>query len=1600
MLLLVFLWGLIQIRPVQQWLVHRVTDKLSKDLHVRVDIQEVDFSLFNKMMLHDVLVRDLRADTLLYSGIVRVNITDWFFLKDRVELKYIGLEDTYVRIARTDSVWNYQFIADYFGGGKSSSSKSTDLLLGKVQFSRLHLLKADGWRGEDMELRMRSFTLDADSMDLGRKKVWLKSMYFAEPKFALRNYNGNRPSVPADTGVIKNDPGRLRWNPGDWDIRCARAVIENGDFRDDKVTEKIISPLFDGYHIHFSAINIDFRNVVFQKDSITAHIDLATNERSGIKVKRLVADMRFHPEAMEFNHLDLQTEKSHLKKYFAMRFKTFDDLADDFNHKVTLDADFENATVDSDDIAYFASGLKDWDKTISITGHITGPVDDFQAKNLRIRAGQQTELYGDIHFTGLPDVNKTLIDFKSNDFRTTYEDMATLIPSIRKLSQPRFDRIRTLHFVGLFRGTVRDFATSGTIETNLGTVLANVVMRLPEKAPAAYSGTLLTNDFHIGQFMNDSSFGRISFRGKVEGTGLERTNINATLDGNVREFGYHGYDYENIFVNGRFSKNRFNGKIISNDSNLRVTLNGLIDVSKANARFDFDAVVDHANLSALHFIKAKDSLNFDGKLRFNFSGNDIDHFLGKARIYDASFYKRGQRLPFDSLTLESIVEDSSKRITVMSNEFEGAIVGDFSIKELPAAFQEFLHRYYPTYIKPNAVKLNAERFSFVITTRRVDQYLDLITPDIKGLNFANVLGRIDSRQNLLTVNANVPEFSYKNISFYKVLLSGTGNLDSLSFSTDVGEVFVSDSLHFPSTHLQLRSFNDLSDIRLTTSANHTLNAADIDAQVQTLSDGVKIRFNPSTFDINGKTWTIDRNGELMFSRNIVGANALRIYSGDQELAVSTRPSEEGNWNDVHADLKKINIGDFTPFFVSDERMEGLLTGSADITDPFNHTHAHFQGTAEQFRFSNDSVGRLELDADYSRQSGLVNAQVHSDNKDYHFDLNALINTADTAAQPINITVPNLVNTKIDLLEKYLGSIFSNITGTATGNLQIVGGKNLNYIGDLALKDASLHVLYTQVTYKIPSAMVHLRADQIDFGTFQVRDTLGHTGEVTRGVLYHNSFRNLRYDFAINTNKLLLLNTKISDNNQFYGNLVGRANVRLTGPQEDLQMYIKGAPTDSSNLYIPTNTGRESADADFVVWKVYGKEMRTTAGAGNIDNFTVNMDVTANNFANIYLIIDPLTNDIIKANGHGNLQIEVGTSTNMNMRGKYEIDRGNYNFSFQSFIRKPFVFMEGADNFIEWTGDPYDANINVQAVYEAENVQFSDLGISAALGSNGEKLKRYHGPVWVVAGLSEKLLHPTIQFQIQLPPNSELRNNAEASLLLSQIESDQNELNKQVAFLIVFNSFGPLASGNGAFTANEAVGGIVVTSISSFISGTLSSKFSNYFQQVFRDKSIRVNFNTSLYNGTPLEQSVDAYKTYDRTNLNLSVIKSFLNERLTFTVGSALDFGLTTQQIQYAAVQFLPNVTAEWKITPNGRVVLSFFYRDSYNYLSVANHTSNSSGTSISYRRDFDRLNEFFQKKKKKPLPQTDSLKSASGPDPLKGVNNSDSLRSDTGKIAP
>lgn len=1524
------------------------------------------------MLLEGTLVKDQRRDTLLYAGTASVRITDWFFLQDKIELEYIGLKNAAIHLQRTDSVWNYQFLIDYFQSPKKGGSKNTiELNLKRLELENVAIIQRDAWRGENLSASLKTMLVDAEQINLSKRIIKVNSINLEDPSFAIYNYSGKRPtpanSIKKELTPIVNDPQHLRWNAGGWRLSIDQFTVSNGSFKSDLQTSREPYTSFDGQHIFFSRIDASFKKLQLEKDSLTAVVALSAKERSGFQVKKMNARARLHPEGMEFFDLDLRTNRSHLHNYFALRYNSFEEISQ-FISKVRMEANFDDAELNSDDIAYFAPAVKSWKKKIRLSGIIRGTIDNLNAKDITIQAGKDTYLNGNISLAGLPDVNKTYIDFEANDFRTIYSDAIAFIPQLRTITQPRLDLLQYLRFKGNFTGFVTDFVTYGTLETKLGTVVTDLNMKLPVGRTAGYSGSIKTKGFNIGLLLNNTQLGNASFEGKINGSGLNARNLNAKLDGTVQFVEFNNYTFRNISVKGNVAKRLFNGELNADDPNLKASLVGLVDFSKQIPLFNFDATVTTANLKNLKLIT--DSIEFNGKFHFNFQGNNIDNFLGTARIFDATVLKSGKRIAFDSLYLEAKMVDNNKIITAISNEFDAALAGEFSIQDLPAAFQTFLNKYYPAYINPSRVMLGNENFSFVITTKKVDDYIGLIHKDLSGFNFSTITGRINSKENLLDLNVEIPQFGYKNIAFHNLNLKGTGTLDSLSAETRIADVYVNDSLHFPGTYIKIKSSNDISDVAITTSANQTLNAANIYAQVQTLARGVKIKFRESSFEVNGKAWTIDKDGELILSESLVSADGIKIYNGQQEVLVTTIPSDIGNTNDIKVELKKVNIGDFTPYVLKNMRLEGLLTGTVNVLDPFGRFSVEVNGEAEHFRFENDSIGKVILDANFTQRSRQVNYHAISKNPNYNFDVTGNYKLGDSVTRDqIDLTAA-LNPTKIEPIKKYLSSVFSDMSGLASGSLRVVGPVNdLRYLGKVQLNEGRLKVTYTNVVYKIPSATFDFKEDRIDFGSFSIEDTFQNKGYITRGILRHQGFDDLDFDFAMSTNKLLVLATNNQGNDPFYGSVIAKAKMTFQGPLADMHMDIEAEPADSSSLYIDSRSGRENNQADFVVWKVYGREMETYAQP-NESNLTVNLDVRANNYANMYVIIDELTGDIIKANGRGNLKMRATTSGEFTLTGRYDIDRGNYDFSFQSFLSKPFTLREGTGNYIQWTGDPNKATIKIDAEYKAENVRFSDLDLNSLSGGTdiNNNVRKYRGEILVLANLTGDLMSPTIKFQIELPANSSLKNDLDGLRILSQIQNDENELNKQVAFLIVFNRFGPLSTSANQGLGNIAFEGIVVNSISGVLSNTLNRQFSNMFQKIFNDKSIQVNFNAQFYSGTNLIADINQGAfNIDRGNFNLSVAKSIFNERLTFTLGSAVDFGLSSQQVNASGstLPFLPDITAEWKITPEGRLLLTFFYRDSYNYLAGAGVRQNRSGASISYRKEFDRLGDLWRGGKKK-----------------------------------
>ena len=1545
------------------------------------------------MHLQGLLIEDRQQDTLLYAGEARVKITDWFFIKKNIVLKYVGLKNAVIKMQRNTPVWNHQFLIDYFSSPSSSAKKGgggTELSLEKMDLLDVYFVKKDAWLGQNMTVGVGSLQLDTKDIDLSKKTIDLGSLVINKPYFALFNYQRLKPEPAPDTiKAITPSPidSVLNWNAGGWIVRIDKLKIENGTFKNDAYSLTPTMASFDGRHIEFGSINGTFKNVHWEKDTVTTQLTLETKERSGFEVKNFQADVKLTPQEMAFSNLEITTNNSTIRNYFRM---SYDDISsmDDFIHKVKMQASFENSQIDSDDIAFFAPAMNTWKKSIHLNGAVRGTVDDLVGKNLIIQAGNNTLLNGDISLTGLPEINQTFIDFKANDFRTTYQDAIAFVPAVKRVTIPNLRQLQFIRFNGSFTGFIRDFVTFGSIQTNLGIVKSDLNMKLPPGQEPVYSGTISTDYFRLGEFIGDGNIGAVSLNSSVKGRGFKEQSRQTEIDGKIHFIDYKGYRYDNLSINGKLDKKKFEGIASIKDEETELTLNGLIDFNGQTPVFNFLADVTKANLEKLNL--TKDAIGFAGKLNLKFSGSTLDDFLGNATIKEATLTRNGNPLPFDSLIVSSELINNVKTLTAKSNEFDASVSGVVTIRDLPDAVKLFLNKYYPAYIQPPKKLPKNQSLTFDITTRHVDEYIKMIDSSLSGFNNSHIYGNLNTENNELKLTADIPQFKYGKYNFDNVEVVALGTRDSLALKGGASNINVSDSLNIPLVLFRINARNDSSKVKIYTGANQAIRQADLNGSVLTYYNGVKIEFDPSSFVVSGKTWTIDDNSELEFRKNIPASGQLVLRESNQEITVKTRPAEIGDWNDIIVDLRKVNVGDFSPFFLPKNRLEGLVSGNIIIEDPANNLYASSSNImAEGLRMDNDSIGDIQTSAVYDNKTKKLKLNGNTLDDPISLVFNLDMNVSDREQQKNNLVALKANGFKVNILQRFLGNLFSDMQGNVTGNFDLRGDfKNLAISGKGHLKDAGLKVNFTQCFYKIQDTEVELKPNEINLDGLVLTDTVTGNPVYLRGGIQHTAFKNMFFDLSVSTRKpnttaaefnqpILLLNTGYSDNEQFYGRAKGTGSFSLLGPQSEMYMKIDAiaSATDSSTITLPPSKNRESGVSDFLVERKYGREMvENLEGPGS--NITYDVDVTANPMVTVRVILDELTGDEITGRGSGTLNIHSGTNERLTMRGRFDIEEGNYLFTFQSFFKKPFEIRKGTTNYITWSGDPYGARVRFEAVYTAKDVSFSPLVNSLNFDESYTRLREN---VDVVTTLTGELFQPNFKFNLAFAPNSQVTNDFSVATSIQQMEKNENEINRQVTYLIVFNSFAPPESGptNVGFgsTINELTYN-TISSLSGLFFNEINKKLNSELSKILKTDNISVNFSGSVYNRNLLDQQSVSSFNINQSTVKVNVPISLFQDRFIVTLGSTLDVPLQSTIAQ--TVQFLPDVTAEWLINPSGTIRTSFFYRENLDYLATGTSgaaRTKRSGANISYRKEFDSIRALFNRSRKKlaqPVPMPDS----------------------------
>lgn len=1551
---------LVNMSSVQTYLAQKATAILSEKLKTKVTVQNVRIDLLNHVLLEGLYIEDQQKDTLASIGKAELRITDWFFLKSGTPvLHYVGLSNAFIHLYRgsKSKEWNYAFIEDAFSSGpkkKNSKQQSFELDLDKIMLDNVRFHMDDAWGGYDYDLDFGNFVTNVEEVNFKKKLINISTINLANSSIRMRDYQGGKPPSPKKPFVIDT----TAFNPGGWQVKLGNLLFDDIHFKYVSKVEKPYEKEFDPEYIEVKELNTDIQDLNIIGDTLRARIEhFSAKERSGFVVKELQSKVSLSPIAAICRELYIQTNNSTIGDYYAMHYDRFPDFTD-YIAKVKMDARLIESQVDAKDVAFFAPQLRDLPIGLTkISGEAKGTVDHLVAKKLNATDGFST-VKGDLTIIGLPDVDSSIFDFQNGEIFTTGSSVLKYAPALKDNPNINIKAIDHAYFNGSFKGLLSDFAAKGNIKTNLGTVSADMVMKMPNKQQPTYSGTISSTAFDLGRLLNQANLGKTTFNAQLQGASFDLAGFHIKAKSKFQDFTFNGYTYKDILADGIIDKNKFDGQLIINDSNLAAAFNGSIDFSEKDIKIVATANLLSSDLKALHFVEAPTTLSADFDL--NCSGKTIDDFIGSAKLYNINLRRHMQRMDLDSINILSYNEAQEKHIDIESNLLSAKINGQFLLSEIPNSMQYYLSKYLPNYIKaPSTIAAN-QNLNFDIKTREVNDLLKAFTLYVSGFDSSSISGNFNTTNRTLSLDANVPFGKIGTVKLYSAKVNGLGDYNNLALKTSIASFIVGENLLNTSLDLDAKLGNDSLNYTIVTKSDEQYGTATIVGKAYASKDSLHMSFLPSEFYLNNAKWEIEPNNKIVYAGNYLAINNFNLSSGLQQLKVNTdfnKPGQPLVIKTFNLDIGQ--LASLTP--AAEYKPEGRINGEFSIQNIFGKQSLEANIEATGVKLLGDSVGLIKIIGSYDDANKLVLLDKSSGvfNSKFSVVTEGKISLDPQSTEQLDGNI-KIANFPLKFIEPFIKGYASKLGGTIDGEVGIKGSlKNPVFDGGLSLINVLARVDYTGALYNIPKGNIKIENQTLTLDNIELFDVYQNMANAT-GYIKLADIKNPQLNIRLSTNQFEVVNLKDYENDLFYGHVIAKANFSIVGSISNMNMTISATPTQKSSLFLPYNSAGDHSVNTYITFKTIGDEPSKKVLKSK-DKLSVKISAILNTLMDVTLVLDPNTGDQISANGNGNLSIDVPANEDYSMFGTYNIERGKYIFTFRQVLSKEFLINSGST--ISFAGNISNTRLDVNATYPTTARLYDLLDqTKAQLLTEKETIDaKTAQAVNVQLRMKGTLASPDLNYEIELPEKRSIGTTAYAEL--NRINnSDKTVLTNQVSSLLFLGSFIPsqgITSTLAVTGAKNTLGETIASQASPLLTSALNKLLGDQKLQVLvQYKSFGQDVSTTGSSGSTPVSTTDT-----RNQVKFGLKKNYFNDRLSLQVGSAYDWGRPTSNNQNtSSFNLAGDFRAQYLLTPDGGLNLIGFRTSSYDLFEGKN--VDRQGMGITYRKSFDNFYEFIHSKKR------------------------------------
>lgn len=1434
------------------------------------------------------------------------------------------------------------FVQDWLGNKASSliSNKlDTKVAVGKVYLGFLNRIIVDDLKLYDKRGKlMVSTSRLAAKIDYGQLIRNGRILVSSAQVFGFNGtfYKTDSLARPNFQFVLDSLASKDTSKKSDIELSVNSLIIRHGAIKYDIYDKARTPSRFNMSHLDIKDISAHVIIPYYTADSAAVSLKkLSLNEASGLNLRKLSFDLKYDKSQAVLTGFNLSLPHTSINiNRLEAEYKNKDGKPDiaTLRHRGIM----WSSTVTPGDFACFIPALKNFTTPLYISTTFNGTADYMNISAAGIRTADNG-----IMFEGSGKLNRSGhgIEWSADIDRLTCTEkginsIIDKLPGENGKLKETATRLGDIQYKGDIGGTGNNLHADGTLTSSIGSASFKL-----KQAGTHINAHLETNRLDIGRLTGNNKFGTLATTVDVSCKKDGKTLSDIRVDGKFPRFDYNGYSYTNIIAKGVYNKMSFKGSLGMDDPNGQISINGDMQLGKAMQTANINAEIRRLDLAALKITDKWKGAKFDLDISADTHVADTEDnlFRGRIGIKGLTMYSDEKEYTLDSLTVTA----ESGRLVMRSDFGRAYLSGRYKLKTIAQSFANLLHSKLPSMFKAGGKTDNEFTLDAVIT--KSDWLNTLLGVPLTFDSPLYVKAGINDGQETMTLACNADKISYGNSPYEKVSVSATAYGDTISVNGNVKKIMGNGH------KLDLALLAAAADDRLNTSIRWDNNQqksmkGQLNAETKFVNTGnskpdIDIDIKPSNVLINDTVWNI-MPANILYSGGDLAIKNFAIEHNRQHIKIDGKATKSDN-DSIIIDMQDVDVS-YVLGLVNFHSVEfgGHLTGKASIKSVFYEPDAYANVVVNRFTFEQGRLGKLYADVNWNKKDKRIDIDAHADDTDE--SCTVIKGYVSPAENNIDLSI-TAEDTNIEFLKSFCGSFMDNIRAKANGTVRLHGPLNaINLTGTL-VADGNVLVTPINVEYTLERDTIRFMPDNIVFRSDTIRDRNGNIG-IINGALHHQHLSRLTYDINIETRNLLCYDTKSYGSDTFYGTAFGTGTCTISGRSGRIDIDIDITPEKDSFIEYDVTSPETIADQQFITWHDKtphptgedSTDMHTHIGtpstipAGDIPsdmriNFLINMTPKAS----LRVLMDKNTNDRISLNGNGTIRAEYFNKGSFDMFGAFLIDHGTYTLTIQNIIKKEFQFKQGST--IIFGGNPYDALLDLQAIYTVNSVPLSDLQLGNSFTSNNVRVD-------CLMNISGTPQSPQVDFNIDMPTVNE-----DAEQMVRTVINSEEEMNQQVVYLLSVGRFYMPGNNNSNDQNRQNQTSLAMQSL---LSGTISQQINTILGNLVK--------NNNWTFGANISTGDEGFNNAEYEGL---LSGRLLNNRLIING----QFGYRDNK--NATTSFIGDFNINYLLLPNGNIALKVYNQTNDRYFTKS--SLNTQGIGLILKKDFNSLMELFGLKRKR-----------------------------------